>query len=120
MLLSHLVDNNGHYTSELLDVLHFLDKVAVTTIDHYYMLVAIGSCFLEMCSIKLALVELLAAVLIQERVVNTTLKYALLIVATEMAEGRAKKSLIGTRIELEHPGKLVRMQYMQFVTLCNL
>lgn len=64
VFLHVVVDNDRHDSTELLNVLYFLDKVAVAAVDHNNLLVAIRGCFLEMSSIELTFVELLAAVLI--------------------------------------------------------
>jgi hypothetical protein len=110
MLLCIIVDDDRHHATELLNVLDFLDKMAIAAVDHNDVLMAIGCGFLEMRAIKLALVEFLAAVLVQDWVVDAALEHTLLVVGAEAAERRVNQSLVRGRVELKRPGELVRMQ----------
>lgn len=71
-----LVHNDGHDGAKLLYILYFLDEVAVTSVNHDDIPVAIKTGLLEMILLKVRLVERIAAILVRERVVHTTLEHS--------------------------------------------
>ena len=80
------VDNQRHDTAKSLDILYFFDDMAVTAVDHDEEHVSVEAAFLQMVVIEVGLLELVAAVLILNRVVHSPAEHPMLVVIPEVCK----------------------------------